>query len=59
VFCPGGVVSSPPATKEIGAIGCEFESRQGIEWQLLDKKKKYLRGTFSGWRVFLLTFSIE
>jgi hypothetical protein len=28
---PGGVVSSPPATEEIGAMGREIESRQGFK----------------------------
>jgi hypothetical protein len=31
----GLVVSSPPATVKIGAVGREIESRQGIGWQLL------------------------
>jgi hypothetical protein len=28
----GLVVSSPPAIEEIGAMGREFESRQGMGW---------------------------
>jgi hypothetical protein len=34
--CPNGVVyivvSSPSATEDIGAMGLEIESRQGIGW---------------------------
>jgi hypothetical protein len=41
--CPGGVfyivVSCPPAKKEIGAMGCEIQSRQGRGWYLFKKKK--------------------
>jgi hypothetical protein len=33
------VVSSPPATEEIGAMGREIESRQG--WQLFNMEKIY------------------
>jgi hypothetical protein len=30
----GQVVSSPPATKQTGAMGHEIESRKGIGWLL-------------------------
>jgi hypothetical protein len=27
-------LSSPPSTEEIGALGCEIESRQEMRWKL-------------------------
>jgi hypothetical protein len=48
VFSLGGmvkvVVSSPPATEEIGAVSREIESCQGIGWWLFTKKVFSLGG---------------
>jgi hypothetical protein len=41
---------SPPATEEIGAMGREIESRQGIGWQL-----KKMKTTTTGFLWFLFS----